>query len=222
MSFLIPNDADAAFTDQAEPDSVDFDILIAGLNGDGIMNGCAVSAQNPATMTVDITAGTYRVGGAAYAISSEEELLQAASGTYARFDLIVVTTLSTTAIVTGVPTDNPVFPSIPFGSIVIAAIYVPASDTDIDTDQIVDKRVVIRPVNSGTATITSGNTSVVVTHGLGVTPELKDISILAGEDPDNSVGLVWVDTITGTQFTINCEADPGANNLDMGWQVRVL
>lgn len=222
MSFTIPNESDAAFADQAEPDSIDFDILIAGLNGDGIMNGCAVSAKSPASMRVVVAAGTYRIGGAAYALAGEEEVLGTAHGTYARFDLVLVTTQSSAIVSIGVPTDNPVFPSIPVGCIVVAAVYIPAADTDIDSDQIIDKRVVIRPVNSGTAVITSGNTSVVVTHGLGVTPELKDISILAGEDPDNSVGLVWVDTITSTQFTINCEADPGANNLDMGWQVRVL
>ena len=75
---------------------------------------------------------------------------------------------------------------------------------------------------SGTATILSGNTSVVVTHGLTVTPTLADISVVAGENPTNSVGLLWVDTITSTQFTIHCEADPGASNLDLGWRVVVL
>ena len=75
---------------------------------------------------------------------------------------------------------------------------------------------------SGTATILNGNTSVVVTHGLAVTPTLADISVVAGEDPTNSVGLIWVDTITATQFTIHCEADPGASNLDLGWRVVVL
>ena len=77
-------------------------------------------------------------------------------------------------------------------------------------------------INSGVATITSGNTSVVVTHGLGVTPTIDDISVVAGEDPTNSVGLVWVDTFTSTQFTINCEADPGVSNLDFGWRAAVL
>lgn len=76
--------------------------------------------------------------------------------------------------------------------------------------------------NSGTVTILSGTTSIVVTHGLSVTPTLRDISVVAGEDPTNSVGLIWVDTITSTQFTIHCEANPGASNLDVGWRVVVL
>lgn len=76
--------------------------------------------------------------------------------------------------------------------------------------------------NSGIATILNGTTSIVVTHDLGALPALADISVVAGEDPTNSVGLIWVDTITPTQFTINCESDPGASNLDFGWRVMVL
>lgn len=76
--------------------------------------------------------------------------------------------------------------------------------------------------NSGTATILSAATSVVVTHGLGVTPTLDDIRVTMGESPTNDPGNVWVDTITATQFTINCRNDPGVSNLDLGWQAIVL
>lgn len=76
--------------------------------------------------------------------------------------------------------------------------------------------------NSGTATIVSGTTSIVVTHGLGVTPALKDLSLAPGTNTTNSVGLVWADTFTATQFTIHCEADPGASGLVVGWTLEVL
>ncbi len=76
--------------------------------------------------------------------------------------------------------------------------------------------------NSGTATINSGATSVTVTHGLAVTPTLDDISVVLGENPTNDPGNVWVDTITATQFNINCRNDPGASNLDVAWQAVVL
>lgn len=75
---------------------------------------------------------------------------------------------------------------------------------------------------SGTATILSGTTSVVVTHNLGVVPTLQQISVIAGEDPTQSVGLIWVDTITSTQMTIHCESDPSTSNLDLGWRILVL
>lgn len=76
--------------------------------------------------------------------------------------------------------------------------------------------------NSGTATITNGNTSVTVTHGLDVTPTIDDISVLMGESPTNDPGNIWVDTITSTQFNINSRNDPGASNLDFGWKAVVL
>lgn len=79
--------------------------------------------------------------------------------------------------------------------------------------------------NRGTATITSGGTSIAVTHGIDAynkaSPALGDINIVAGENPTNAPGHIWVDTITATQFTINCAADPGASNLDFGWGVNV-
>ena len=83
-------------------------------------------------------------------------------------------------------------------------------------------RVLHGNVSLDTATILSGNTSVVVNHGLPVTPALGDIQLCCGTNPTNSVGLVWVDTITRSQFTIHCEADPGVSNLDVGWKVIVI
>lgn len=72
--------------------------------------------------------------------------------------------------------------------------------------------------SSGLATILSGATSVVVTHGLGITPSLQDIQVMAAENSTNDAGPLYVSTITSTQFTINCRADPGASNLDVVWQ----
>jgi hypothetical protein len=74
--------------------------------------------------------------------------------------------------------------------------------------------------NKGTATINSGTTSVTVTHGLAVTPTLDDISVVMGENPTNDPGNIWVDTITSTQFNINCRNDPGASNLDVAWRAE--
>ncbi len=74
---------------------------------------------------------------------------------------------------------------------------------------------------NGNPTITSGSTSVVVTHGLSVTPSAKDIFVMANNNPDNAVGSLWVSTITATQFTINCENNPGASGLSLVWSHRL-
>lgn len=76
--------------------------------------------------------------------------------------------------------------------------------------------------NSSTGSIASGGTTDVITHGLDVTPTAADIRVTLKENPDNTPGAIWVDTITSTQFTVNCENDPGASNLDFAWQAIVL
>jgi hypothetical protein len=76
--------------------------------------------------------------------------------------------------------------------------------------------------NSGTGSITSGGTTDVITHGLDVTPTVDDIKITLSENPTNDPGNIWVDTITSTQFTVNCRNDPGGSNLDFGWSASVI
>ena len=46
--------------------------------------------------------------------------------------------------------------------------------------------------------------------------------VTLAENPTNTPGAIWVDTITSTQFNVNCENDPGASNLDFGWRAVVL
>lgn len=76
--------------------------------------------------------------------------------------------------------------------------------------------------NSGTGSIASGTTSDVIAHGLAVTPTADQIIITLTENPTNTPGAIWVDTIGGTNFTVNCENDPGASNLDFSWRVVPL
>ena len=73
---------------------------------------------------------------------------------------------------------------------------------------------------SGTGSIASGNTSVVIAHGCSYTPTAKDITITLTEKPTNTPGVIWVDTIGAGTFKVNCENDPGASNLDFSWAVR--
>jgi hypothetical protein len=58
---------------------------------------------------------------------------------------------------------------------------------------------------SGVATMPNGGTSVVVTHGMLVTPSNIRATAQA------NIGAVWVDTIGATQFTIKCASAPGAD-----------
>ena len=74
-----------------------------------------------------------------------------------------------------------------------------------------------RDSNTGTATITTGNTTVVVNHGVAYTPTLDNIKIV----PTNSMGSAtkfYIDTPTSTQFTIHVNTDPGGN-ATFAWHV---
>ena len=73
---------------------------------------------------------------------------------------------------------------------------------------------------SGTGDIVSATTSDVITHGLDFTPAASDIELTMTNNPTNSPGNIWVDTIGSTTFTVNCENDPGASGLTFAWAVN--
>jgi hypothetical protein len=149
MTYTILNMADSIEdpTDkwpQSEPDARDFgDILAAGLNLTGVVSGCAVTAQGSPDMTVAVASGVAIVGGTSATVTAGNVTIGAA-GAQPRFDLICVSSAGVKSAVAGTGATNPVFAD-PAGKAVLAAVYVPASDTDIDSNQIVDKRVIIKP-----------------------------------------------------------------------------
>lgn len=75
---------------------------------------------------------------------------------------------------------------------------------------------------AGTGSIASGTTSAVITHGLSVTPTLKNLSITLGNLSTTDPGQIYVNTFTSTQFTVHCRTNPGASNLDFSWQALVI
>jgi len=71
----------------------------------------------------------------------------------------------------------------------------------------------------GTATITSGNTYVDVTHNLNETPNIEDIIVT----PMNNLGSAtkfWISNVTSTTFRINVDTDPGASGASFVWQIK--
>jgi hypothetical protein len=72
---------------------------------------------------------------------------------------------------------------------------------------------------SGTATITSGNTSVTVTHGAGYTPGVSDVTVTPTNSPTNDPGHWWISSVGATTFVINVRANPGASGASFAWRV---
>lgn len=143
MPFTIPNEADAFNANQAEPDKVDIDILTAGYADSGVIVGCAVTAQVSPDMTVAVAAGAVTVGTAHAAVTAGNVTIGTADATNPRIDLITVNSSGTKACTAGTAAAEPVLPAIPADSVVLAAVYVPANDTTIASNQIVDKRVMV-------------------------------------------------------------------------------
>lgn len=138
------NEADVAQADQAEIDKVDADILVAPGQGFGVISGLAVAAQGTPDMTVAVSAGTILAGAAGgyVSVAAVASLaIGAADATNARYDLVVVSSAGVVSVVAGTPATNPVYPAIPAGSIALAHVYVPATQTTIPNTLIRDKKV---------------------------------------------------------------------------------
>jgi len=109
------------------------------------------------------------------------------------------------------------------GTAVIEDNYIPTATNPILDSSGGGATVVIRrndgfvTENRGQATLVNGQTAIVVTHGLAVTPLAEDISV----HPIEAWGAAttfWVDTITSTQFTINVDQDP-TQDVDFAWKI---
>jgi len=75
-------------------------------------------------------------------------------------------------------------------------------------------------MSSGTGLISIGNSSVVVTHGLGVAPDPSLIFIWPTDGWGANVCYVDSTTITSTQFTVKSTV-VAAGILNFGWQARI-
>jgi hypothetical protein len=169
MSFTIPNLADAGFADQAEPDAQDFRIVTDASGLTGVVSGCAVTAQGTPDMTVAVASGVILSSGTQQTVTSGNVTIAAADGTNPRFDLVVADSSGAKQRRAGTAAANPVFPTPTAGDVVLAAVYVPAADTAINTNQIVDKRVTVINHLTQTNTWTGANT---FSHASGVTTDV--------------------------------------------------
>ncbi len=160
---FLPNEADAFHDNQAEPDSVDIEILLLGYERTGVVSGCAVTESSPAAQTVDVAAGVAILAGSQITVAlQEDEAVTAADGTNPRFDLITVNSSGSVVVTPGTPAAQPVLPAIPASSVPLAALYIPTSDNSHADNQIVDKRVFIGPPRTDLKTryvTTDGNNS---------------------------------------------------------------
>jgi parallel beta-helix repeat protein len=84
----------------------------------------------------------------------------------------------------------------------------------VGANTIVRSNVGFVTVNSGTATIAAGATSVTVAHGLAATPTKVIVT------PRGNLGAVWVSARDATNITISCSTAPDADTI-VDWYAEV-
>ena len=161
MAVIIPNSTETtggnpyASLDQAEPDSIDFEII--GHSGrSGVLSGCEVTSNNNVS-DVAITSGDVVIDGRSYPLSSSPSFALSTQPVDARFDLIVARLSGGSVSLVHVDGDesatNPVYPTsrsvdgITYGvdfdtDVVLAAIYRDAG-TVVGPEYVVDKRAMV-------------------------------------------------------------------------------
>lgn len=117
------------------------DVLMDGITGrDCVVSGCAVSAGTG--MAPAVAKGAVIANGVLFAVAASTVTIGTADGSNPRLDLVVVTSAGSLAVRAGTAAANPKPPARTTDDVVLAVVYVPAGDTTITSDQIVDMRVV--------------------------------------------------------------------------------
>jgi microcystin-dependent protein len=164
MPYIIPNAIDTtsgnkySALDQAEPDSIDFEVL--GNSNTGVISGCEVTPTTVQGTAVAVAGGVVVINGTVYAVEPNSYLPLPSPPSTLRFDLIVARVSGSTASVVCLfgseSATNPAFPKSksrivstaglnvlsyfnPDTDVVLASIYRFASNS-ITSAEIVDKR----------------------------------------------------------------------------------
>ena len=143
MPFTIPDKGEGLNDIQSIWFQEYIDILVAGISGDtAVLSGCAVTAQGTPDMTVAVAAGSIRSAGTVYAVTAGNGTITAADAINPRLDLVVITSAGAIAVRAGTASSTPKPAARTAGDVVLAVVFVPAADTAIESNQIVDLRTV--------------------------------------------------------------------------------
>lgn len=74
--------------------------------------------------------------------------------------------------------------------------------------------------NRGTATVSTGSTSITVSHGLSVEPALNCISVTPINDMGSATKF-WITKTSATEFDINVDQDPSSSNARFVWEASL-
>lgn len=144
MAFTIP---DRALTYPFQSRWFESDIAIlqaaaAGRNG-VILGGCAVTESAIPAGTTEVETGQVVIDYTLVDVAAQTVGHDVADALLPRFDLVVVYDDGTAASLAGTPDAAPLVPLPDTASVAVAQVFIPAGDTAIENEQIVDKRVIV-------------------------------------------------------------------------------
>lgn len=141
MPFTIPDKGEGDSNIQSILFQEYLEALVEGIQGlNCVLSGCAVTGG--ADMTPEVAKGAVLSNGVMFAVAAGTVTIGTADATNPRIDLVVVNSSGTLAVRAGTAAANPKPPARTTNDVVLAAVYVPASDTAIATSQITDLRVI--------------------------------------------------------------------------------
>lgn len=142
MAFGLPDKGAGASDIQSIIFSEYLEALWAGVQGiDCVLVGCVCTPQGSPDMTVAVSKGAVLSNGTLFPVTAGNVTITAADATNPRLDLIVVNSSGTKAVRAGTPAANPAPPVRTANDVVLALVYIPATDTTISANQISDLRV---------------------------------------------------------------------------------
>lgn len=140
MGWTIPDKGEGDSDIQARCFQEYLEVLVEGVSGlNCVLSGLVVTGG--ADMTPAVAKGSVLSAGIMYAVAAADVTVTAADGSNPRLDLIVVTSAGALAVRAGTAAAAPKPPARTANDVVIAVVYIPASDTTIATSQIKDLRM---------------------------------------------------------------------------------
>lgn len=184
--------------------AVDVARLERATNGLAVYSGLAVTEDDTgASMDVDVAAGHIRTAaGIGVLVTAAEVTLDTADGSNPRIDLVHVTTAGTLGETAGTPAADPVPPTLPANTVLLAQVSVPAGDTTIETAQITDARtytklpqVIRKPATESVSSSTTPQDDDDLTFTIGASEVWQyEFAIVAGST-SNTPDLTWQLTV---------------------------
>lgn len=138
--WTIPDDGEGDSTLQSLLWQEYLDVLVAGISGvNCVLSGLNVTGG--ADMTPAVAKGAVLSNRVMFAVAAADVTIGTADATNPRIDLIVVNSSGALAVRAGTAAATPKPPERSANDVVIAAVFVPANDTSIETTKCVDMRV---------------------------------------------------------------------------------